>query len=939
MIMKNVYRFFAAILLLLSMVISISGCLFLGDQNNSDTNSADSSVSETENGENQSNGSSESPSTDENSGENNSDATAPDNEGGENDNGASDEEETNPEDTFVPDMTKENLITDTRFPHLNYSSVSQNAYNKELFYRNSYEVPLGDPSVFVQEENGVTWFYVTGTTTGEGFEMWKTTNFTDWIKIGTVYSPSEGFFGVKSFWAPQLYYDADADRKYYLGNDAEEGKGLYILFFSARNSSNVCKLSVAFSEKITGPYKNFVGTNANGDYVDETQSVFELENLKGLGLYANHKYGDLYKQKRSFIDASPFVDPKTGEKYLYMVRSRNVDVSNDVWGVKMKDWVTPDYSTTTPLTSYGYVDIEKSSKYEYLSTSKIDEGPFLYYKDPTDDGIPNGKYYLTFSIGDTDDKIYPVCQAISDSPLGPFTKIQPSKYGMLNHPELNWNIHGSGHHAFFEVDGELYIAYHTYEITSGSSIGRRYFAFDKVEWIYNSDGEYVMRSNGPTTTPQPLPSAVSGYNNVAQSSVVTVNGLNNEHAKLLTDGIIALREGDEEMLFTFSESTVISFEFDEWISARAIMIYNSFDFATAFLSIDKIELSYRTVIDGRIYFGTAVINYVPFNFKNNLIPKSYLEAQGESDYYQLCSASAAIVEFNDVDIKGVKIHLNNNGQISKTAISEIIILGKESDGATDSLSGFGGYTSASKFDSYTSFTGTMPEEENSPENTIVIDGILDDDIWKKHATATVIEGAAIDSETKQPVDVSLYGERRATVYTYVGTRNIYFAFDVIDKNLFFNSSQPQGRSTCVEIYFTTANNTSLEKNCYSIRINPTGYDGAASCKVGIYVGREDGSEWRYSEISYTVTAVSVVHGSVQSTKYDSEYDSSKNTGYTVEIAIDKILLGLDADSMRFTAAFVQDRGYDEPRIANTFIGGTHYLRPVTWIIFKNKSTY
>ena len=849
-----------------------------------------------------------------------------DNGGGNTDGG----EDNDDPDVFVPDNTKQNTVEDTSLPHLDYSDLSYGTYNTELFYQNSYEVPVGDPSVFVREENGVTWFYVTGTTTGYNIEMWKTRDFYTWEKVGTIYSPGENFFGKSSFWAPQLFYDENANWEYYLGSEAGRGKGLYLLFFSARRESGACAVAVAFSKNIEGPYKNFVGTNANGDYIDETNSLFEIEELRDLGLYKNHSYGNLYKKNRSFIDASPFVDPVSGEKYLYMVRNRNVDTSNDVWGVKMKDWVTPDYKTTTPLTTYGYTDINKTEAYGYLSKNKIDEGPFLFYKDTTDDGINNGKYYLAFSIGDTNDKIYPVCQAVSDSPLGPFTKIQPNEGGIINAPELQWDIHGSGHHCFFEANGELYIAYHTYVISSGNSIGRRYFAFDKIEWVENADGLYLMRSNGPSVTPQPLPEAASGYENVALDATVSISGNTSKNANALNDGIIALREGDEAMLFTVYGEGVITLTFDEYVKIRAIMLYNSYEYSSAFSNIDKIEFSYRVMIDGRLYFGTAIINSLGFSFKNNLIPKSYLEAQGETDLNQLRSATSAIAEFDEIEVNKITIYTNTDTKIS---LSEIVVLGKPAD-KIDESKGYGGYTHEAVFDYYTAFRGNMPTKTKAPEDLVSINGTLTEKVWTNLATVTVIEGATVDANTKEPIDVEVYGERQAKVYTYLGERAIYFAFEVTDKNLFFNETQPQGRSTCVEIYFTTGDNTTFNNKCYSIRINPIG-EGEVTYNIGVYVQNDKGTEWRYSEIAHNVKVAVKVNGKVQ-TSADEKYDTSKNVGYTVEIAIDKILIGLDANTFRFTAAFVQDKGYDEPRLNNTFIPDTHYMQPETWIVFTNK---
>ncbi|MBQ8380905.1 MAG: hypothetical protein IJY18_03335 [Clostridia bacterium] len=816
-------------------------------------------------------------------------------------------------------------VKDAALPHYSYEDSEDGIYNTELFYQNSYDIPLGDPTVLPVNENGETWFYVSGTTSGNNFELFKTKNFSNWYYVGVIFTPSENFFGVESFWAPQLLYDPDAERSYYLGEG--DGRGVYILYFSARDENGVCKLAVAFSDRVEGPYTTFSGINSNGDYIDETNSCFDVEKLKGLGLYSDHIYGDLYKQNRSFIDSSPYIDPVSGEKYLYMVRNRNVDTSNDVWGVKMKDWVSPDYSTTAPLTANRYTDISKTEEYEYISTNNIDEGPFVYYKDTTDDGVDNGLYYLTFSIGDTNDKLYPVVQAISTSPLGPFTKVQPSEGGIINCPEQHWDIHGSGHHAFFELDGELYIAYHTYKISSGASIASRYFAFDKIEWV-DVNGKHLMHSLGPSKAITPLPSAASGYENVALGASATVNG---EKTELLTDGLVAKRDGEENMLYSINSDTVITLSFEDYVYARAILIYNSYDYSTAFEKIDRIELSYRKSVDGRYYLGKAFIDDLGFNFEANLIPESYLTAKGESDLLRLRPMGAAIAEFDDIEINEIKIYLSGCG--AELATSEITVLGKRCEESGEIIYGEGEIDA--DFAPYTSFTEKSSVPEAEPDGlSVTPDGKLDEYIWQSLATVTEIQGATIDSETKESVDIELYGERHAKVYSYIGERYIYFAFDVTDKNLFFNSSQPQGRSTAVELYFTSEDVLTLGADCYSVRINPTDNADEHYCNLGVYAGNADGTEWKKIAIFPEIYAAVSVRGSVV-TSADG-VSNPDNEGYTVEIVIDKALIGLDSDSMRFTAAFVQDRGYDEPRIGNSFIKGTHYTTPTTWIVFTGK---
>ena len=268
-----------------------------------------------------------------------------------------------------------------------------------------------------------------------------------------------------------------------------------------------------------------------------------------------------------------------------------------------------------------------------------------------------------------------------------------------------------------------------------------------------------------------------------------------------------------------------------------------------------------------------------------------------------------------------------------------MLLGKAVERTVDESIGYGGYTHGSCFTEYTSFVRESYENGYIIlENAVIIDGMLEDDMWTELATSMTIKGATIDNETKKPVDIELYGKREALMYTYVGDQYVYFAFDVKDKNLYFNSSQPQGRSTCIEIYFTTTDKTDLSIGCYSIRINPIGNSGLVTYNLGVYVPADNGTEWKRLSVLPTIYAAVTVHGTVQISENSEGYDTSLNTGYTVEFAFDKSLIGLDSDSFRFTAAFVQDRGYDEPRIANSFIPGTNYIKPDTWIIFTNKET-
>lgn len=174
-----------------------------------------------------------------------------------------------------------------------------------------------------------------------------------------------------------------------------------------------------------------------------------------------------------------------------MARNRVADTSNEIWGVKMKDWVTPDYSTVTRLTSFGYTTTERTEEYNFVGYSmKIDEGPYVYYHE--------GKYYLTFSIGSTKVNSIPWLRQLLTARLDPIPKIQPEDGGLVCSPGTDWDLNSSGHHSFFEVGDELWIVYHSYPVLGADGIDpRRAQCFERVYFTTNSKARRLCTQTAP----------------------------------------------------------------------------------------------------------------------------------------------------------------------------------------------------------------------------------------------------------------------------------------------------------------------------------------------------------------------------------------------------------------------------------------------------------
>ncbi|MDZ7605874.1 MAG: glycoside hydrolase family 43 protein [Cyclobacteriaceae bacterium] len=96
------------------------------------------------------------------------------------------------------------------------------------------------------------------------------------------------------------------------------------------------------------------------------------------------------------------------------------------------------------------------------------EGPWMHKY--------NGKYYLSYSTGNT----HRLCYAIGDNPYGPFTYA-----GDILTPVVGWTTH----HSICEFKGEWYLFYHD-SVPSG---GKTWLRSIKVrELSYNSDGTIQM---------------------------------------------------------------------------------------------------------------------------------------------------------------------------------------------------------------------------------------------------------------------------------------------------------------------------------------------------------------------------------------------------------------------------------------------------------------
>lgn len=513
-------------------------------------------------------------------------------------------------------------------------------FDTSLFYGNINVMKGADPSLIYvpYEENnpdsGYYYSYVTGVST---INSWRTKDMTNWQNLGASFRPNlDYFWAYTNFWAPCVLFDKE-EKAYYM-------------FYSAtyKNQSGSHYMSVAKSNSPAGPFVEL----GDGSYplidfanVPKDNPLFE---------YHNNSYPNGYF---SCIDGEAFIDPITNKKYLLFVHDKGAGYSySDIYIMEMETWIKPKYETVTRLTECELLEVGGNKK---IDDATVNEGPFMYYH--------NGLYYLTFSTHIYSSPSYQVRQAVSKSPMGPFKKVEVEKGGtVITTDGISIYTSSSGHHSFIEVGDELYIGYHTFLNDTDISEARK-IKFDKVKFVTNQDGLEVMYANGPTVSLQPLPNHISGYENKALTAKIYATNVNEESNKYwLNDDTIMMHENSlvKETIFNKGKSS-ITLKWDEYVDAKALMIYNSREYDTAFKQIDNVIIYFKDE-EGLTY--TCDTGKLSFNF----------DIYSSLDFKLMYVGTSSTIEFNNLSINRIDIHFSkSNGDEGKIAIPEIVVLGKK----------------------------------------------------------------------------------------------------------------------------------------------------------------------------------------------------------------------------------------------------------------------
>lgn len=573
-------------------------------------------------------------------------------------------------------------------------------YSTDLWRRNEDFPDVGDPMILDNRERDGFYYLYKTQGFGNYFEAMRSTDLLNWYEAGWCCVMPEGW---SCAWAPEVVYDEETE--------------LYYFFFSAMPAnaqnlgayaySNGMSLYVGTAKNAYGPFEIVDFTSAkqvgsenvrNIARYDESWAPFvkhvlfdPIETNEKLAEIRpeieNYVTGDNAKKLVCNIDPSPFVDPVTKKKYLVFSGDKQ---PSPILGIEMENWLTPKLDTLTVLTQCGYyttADFEKEQNgedvetiwYEKL-TNKVNEGPFLYYR--------NGTYYLTTSVNGYTDAAYSVVQAVSDSPMGPFRKLTESENGVILSGDFNGNkaVSGTGHHSFVEIGEKLYIAYHRH-VQAGSISKGRCLAMDEVKFMTIDDinGEKldVMYVNGPTITVQPGIVETLEYEDISNRGTLSlVKGAleKNSDLKWFNDGLLSYNVNfNQEFLDKYVRETVITndttfeFSFEDYEGVRGLMIYNSKYKEKIFKKVKNIEFISEENGAEKVWY----IKELNLDTKTNCFYNQFDLENGIETLEAVTYGGGVWAEFKEINVKKIRFTVEVPEGQESVGLSEIAVMGRK----------------------------------------------------------------------------------------------------------------------------------------------------------------------------------------------------------------------------------------------------------------------
>lgn len=303
---------------------------------------------------------------------------------------------------------------------------------------------VADPSVL--KYDGKYYLYATSWASHTyGYKVWESTDLVHWVDKGDAFNRNlpGNGWGQENFWAPEVLHY----------------NGYFYMVYSARASDGKLKIALAKSSDPLGPFTNVKAPLLDDDLAcidghifidyDNTPYLFYVKDCSEHIVNGRHT-SEVYVQK---LNLNYYMI--SGEEYL-------ASTPRQQWEIQSGDW-------------------------------RWNEGPHVIKH--------NDFYYLMYSGNAFNMIEYSVGYSTASDPLGPYTKYENNPILKAN---LDIGVSGPGHNCVTtSPDGsEIFIVYHAHKDPDNPNGGRT-INIDRM--CFDEEGNLYV--NGPTRSPQPMPSA------------------------------------------------------------------------------------------------------------------------------------------------------------------------------------------------------------------------------------------------------------------------------------------------------------------------------------------------------------------------------------------------------------------------------------------------
>lgn len=288
-------------------------------------------------------------------------------------------------------------------------------------------------------------YYMYATSSPDGFKVWESNNLIDWQEKGLALDKKNS----ENNWGTGSFWAPEV--KFIAGK--------FYMTYSARMTNGKMKIRIAVSENPLGPFVNW-------------SEPF------------------LVNDEFSYIDADLFLDGK--KIFMFFTKDCSLNIidgkhTSQIYVAELhkdlKSFATKPILATTPNQTWENPDREW----------RWNEGSFVMKHKKT--------YYLMYSANVYDSPDYSVGYATATHPLGPWMKYAGNP---ILKKDMSIHASGPGHNSVTTSpdEKELYIVYHTHTLYDKPS-GNRNLCIDRM---FFENG--ILKVQGPTRSPQPLPSGV-----------------------------------------------------------------------------------------------------------------------------------------------------------------------------------------------------------------------------------------------------------------------------------------------------------------------------------------------------------------------------------------------------------------------------------------------